>query len=47
MKESLTEWWGSFAACTLEIVGIFFGSGDCPARPQRLAARENFHGATD
>src|SRR5258708_13193587 len=23
MKESLTEWWGSFAACTLEIVGIF------------------------
>jgi hypothetical protein len=41
MKESLTEWWGSFAACTREIVGIFFGSGDCPARPQRLAAREN------
>src|SRR5260221_7687667 len=31
MKESLTEWGGSFAACTLEIVGIFFGSGDCPA----------------
>ena len=42
MKESLTEWWGSFAACTLEIVGIFFGRYGLGS--QRVLAKETSKG---
>jgi len=41
MKEPLGGWSRCFAGCTLKIVRIFFGSGDCPAGPESSAVRRD------
>jgi hypothetical protein len=41
MKEPLGGWSCCLAGCTLKIVRIFCGSGDCPAAPESLAVRRD------